>query len=97
MSKKKHKFDLTHLVHAGHLKEGQTLSFVSDPKKTCKVHKQPNGEFKVLVGAEVMTIHSYAQKCLGQEPPDHAAKWFRTEHNKSLYDLWHLDDVAEAA
>ena len=48
MSKKKNKFDLTGLVHDGFLKDGQTLFFVSDPKKTCKIAKQPNHEFKVI-------------------------------------------------
>ena len=80
MSKKKNKFDLTYLVHNESLKEGQTLYFVSDPTKTCVVQKQPNGEYKVVVGGkEVTTIHAFAQKCLGQEPPDHASKWLRTE------------------
>ncbi|MFL5812617.1 MAG: hypothetical protein ACJ763_03495 [Bdellovibrionia bacterium] len=101
MSKKKNKFDLTHLVHDGSLKDGQVLFFVSDPKKTCKITKQPNGEFKVIVGtgagAETMTVHAFAQKCLGMDPPDHASKWFRTESGKTLYDLWHANDYAEAA
>ncbi|MDR3608888.1 MAG: hypothetical protein P4M08_16100 [Oligoflexia bacterium] len=98
MSKKKNKFDLGNLVHEGHLKDGETLFFVSDPKKTCKVTRQPNGEYKVQVGAETTTLHAFAQKCLGQDPPDHAAKWFRIEAGKSLYDLWHLnDDYSSAA
>lgn len=97
MSKKKHKFDLTHLVHAGVLKEGQTLMYVSDPKKTCKITKQPNGEFKVAVGSETMTIHAFAQKCLGQDPPDHASKWLKTENGQMLYDIWHAEDQEEAA
>ncbi len=97
MSKKKNKFDLTHLVHEGCIKEGQTLYFVSDPSKFCKVTKQPNGEYKVVVGAETQTIHAFAQKCLGTEPPDHASKWFRTEAGKTLYDFWHADDYVEAA
>jgi hypothetical protein len=97
VSKKKNKFDLTHLVHEGVLKDGQLLLFVSDPKKTCKLSKQPNGEFKVVVGPETMTIHAFAQKCLGMDPPDHASKWFRTEGGKTLYDLWHANDYAEAA
>ncbi len=97
MSKKKHKFDLTHLVHEGDLNEGQTLFFVSDPKKSCKVARMPNGEYKVVVGAETLTIHAFAQRCLGQEPPDHATKWFRTEKGQTLYELWHKDDYAEAA
>ncbi len=97
MSKKKNKFDLTYLVHHGYVKDGQTLFFVSDPTKTCKVAKQPNGEFKVLTGGETTTIHAFAQKCLGQEPPDHASKWFRTEKGQTLYELWHAEDYAEAA
>jgi hypothetical protein len=97
VSKKKHKFDLTHLVHAGSLKDGQTLYFVSDPSQTCKLAKQPNGEFKVTVNKETMTLHAFAQKCLGQEPPDHATKWVRTEAGKSVFDLWHADDWVEAA
>lgn len=94
---KKHKFDLTKLVHDGCVKDGQMLYFVSDPKKTCKIAKQPNHEYKVVVGAETMTIHAFAQKCLGTEPPDHAAKWFRNDEGKTLYDLWHAGDYSEAA
>jgi hypothetical protein len=97
MSKKKNKFDLTLLVHQGDLNDGQTLFFVSDPKKTCKVARQPNGEYKLLVGNETMTVHAYAQKCLGQEPPDHATRWFRTEKGKTLYEIWHANDLADAA
>ena len=97
MSKKGKKFDLTHIVHQGYLKDGQLLYFVSDPSKTCKVAKQPNGEFKVMVGKETMTIHAFAQQCLGTEPPDHASKWFRDEKGKTLYDYWHIDDYVEAA
>lgn len=97
MSKKKNKFDLTYLVHHGYLKDGQTLFFVSDPSKTCKVAKQPNGEYKVISGGETMTVHAFSQKCLGQEPPDHASKWIRAETGKTLYDLWHAEDYVEAA
>lgn len=98
MSKKKNKFDLTHLVHQGYLKDGQKLFFVSDPSKTCQVAKQPNGEYKVTVGKETTTVHALAQKYLGQEPPDHASKWFRTEQGKTLFDIWHADlDAADAA
>ncbi len=97
MSKKKNKFDLTHLVHDGTLKDGQTLLFVSDPSKTCRITKQPNNEYKVLVGKETTTLHAFAVKCLGQEPPDHAAKWFRTEGGKTVFELWHAADYAEAA
>lgn len=97
MSKKKNKFDLTHLVHQGDLKDGQKLVFVSDPSKTCTISKQPNGEYKVLVGKETMTVHAFAQKCLGQEPPDHASRWLRTEAGNTLYELWHADDYVEAA
>ena len=97
MSKKKHKFDFTNLVHEGSIKDGDTLFFVSDPAKTCKVAKQPNGEYKVVVAKEVMTVHAFAVKCLGQEPPDHAAKWIRTQAGTTLYDFWHADDYVEAA
>lgn len=100
MSKKKNKFDLTSLVHQGVLKEGQTLFYVSDPTKTCKITKQPNGEFKVAVKVsptgeranETITVHAFAQQCLGQEPPEHAARWLRTENGKTLYEIWHADD-----
>ncbi len=85
------------MVHHGQLKDGQTLCFVSDPKMTCRINKQPNGEFKVIAGKETMTIHAFAQKCLGQEPPDHATKWLRTESGQSLYEIWHADDMIEAA
>ena len=97
MSKKKNKFDLSHLVHDGVLKEGQTLVFVSDPTKNCKITKHPSGEYKVMVGKEMTTIHAFAQKCLGQDPPDHAAKWFRTESGHTVFDLWHQHDQSEAA
>jgi len=97
VSKKKKKFDLTHLVHDGSLKDGQTLFYVSDPSKTCVIAKQPNGEYKVTVSKETMTVHAFAQKCLGQEPPDHAAKWLRTENGKSLFDLWHAEEDYQAA
>jgi NADPH-dependent 7-cyano-7-deazaguanine reductase QueF len=89
---KKNKFDLTHIVRGEYLKEGQTLYFVSDPSKTCKVAKQPNGEYKVTVGKETMTVHAFAQKCLATEPPDHASKWIRTDAGKTLYELWHAED-----
>jgi hypothetical protein len=95
---KKNKFDLTHLVHQGVLKDGETLFFVSDPTKTCTISKQPNHEFKVVVGGkEVTTIHAFAQKCLGMDPPDHAAKWFRTAANKTLFDIWHASQESDAA
>jgi hypothetical protein len=92
MSKKKNKFDLTYLVTHGYLKEGQSLFFVSDPAKSCKVARQPNGEYKVTVKAETMTVHAFSQQCLGQDPPDHASKWLRTEAGKTLYELWHAED-----
>ena len=97
MSKKKGKFDLSHLVHDGFLKEGQPIFFVSDPKKSAQVAKQPNGEYKITVGGETTTVHAFATKCLGQEPPDHASKWFRDEKGATLYDLWHANDMLEAA
>jgi hypothetical protein len=90
MSKKK-KFDLTHLVHTGFLKDGETIAFVSDPSKTAKVIKQPNGEYKLKTAEETTTLHAYAQKCLGTEPPIHASKWFKATSGKTLYDLWQQD------
>ena len=97
MSKKKNKFDLGHLIKDGVVKDGQTLFFVSDPAQKCTIVRQISGEYKVSTGKETMSIHAFAVKCLGQEPPDHATKWIRTETNKTLYDLWHADDVAYAA
>jgi hypothetical protein len=95
---RKKKFDLTHLVHNGSLANGQELFYVSDPTKTCIVAKQPNGEFKVTVKTETMTIFSFVQKCLNQEPPDHASRWLRTTEGKTLYELWHADeDLSDAA
>ncbi len=88
MGKKKNKFDLTTLVHESYIKDGETISFVSDPTKTAKVAKQPNGEYKLLDGKDVTTVHAFAQKCLGTEPPDHASKWFRSTGGKTLYELW---------
>lgn len=92
MSKKKGKFDLTQLVHEGQIKDGQELFFVSNPKQSCKVQKQPNNEYKVIVDDEIMTIHAFATKCLGTEPPDHATKWIRDEKGTTLYDFWHAED-----
>ena len=97
MSKKKNKFDLNSLVHDGHLKDGQFLFFVSDPSKKCKITKQPNGDYKVTMGPETMTIHAFSQKCLGEDPPDHATKWVRNEAGQTLYDLWHSNEMLEAA
>jgi len=98
MSKKKGKFDLNEFVKNGTLKDGQDLYFVSNPKQTCKVAKQPNGDFKVVAGGETMTIHAFATKCLGMDPPDHATKWLRTEKGVTLYDIWHAgDDYSYAA
>jgi hypothetical protein len=97
MSKKKNKFDIANLVHDGSIKEGQMLFFVSDPTKSCKVVKTPTGEYKVLAAGEIQTVHAFAVKCLGQEPPDHASKWFRAENGKTLYDFWHADDYVAAA
>lgn len=97
MSKKKNKFDLTHLVHDGSLKDGETLQFVSDPSKTCQITKQPNGEYKVTSKGETYTVHGFAQLCLGVEPPVHATKWLRTVDGRVLYDIWHQEDMAQAA
>jgi len=97
MSKKKGKFDLTHLVHEGVLKEGQVICFVSDPKKTASVAKMLNGEYKLKVGKEITTIHGYATTLLGMEPPGHATKWFKDEKGVTLYDHWQRSMESEAA
>lgn len=98
MSKNKNKFDLTTLVKDGLLKEGQTLEFVSDPKKTCTVFKHPSGEYKLKIGDKVLTAHQIATDWLGQEPVDHASKWIRTKDSKpkTLFELWqqHTADLA---
>lgn len=95
---RKGKFDLTHLVHAGYLKDGEAIQFVSDPSKTVVVSKQPNGEYKVKHGKETITVHAAAQLFLGQEPPDHASRWFKAKSGKTLYEIWQADvDMAEAA
>lgn len=94
---RKHKFDLTSLVHAGSLKDGETIYFVSDAAKTGVVTKQPNGEYKLKCGPETITVHAAAQRFLGQDPPDHASRWLRTGAGKTLYELWQADSEAEAA
>jgi hypothetical protein len=97
MAKKKNKFDLTTLVHDGTLKAGQTLYFLSDPSKTCEIVRAIGGDYKVASNGKTMTIHAFAQECLGQEPPDHASRWVRTENGKTLYEAWNDDSMAEAA
>jgi hypothetical protein len=92
---KKGKFDLNDLVHAGVLKEGEAVFFVSDPSKVASVAKSPNGEFKVSLSGEVISVHAAAQKFLGQEPPNHATQWFRTESGKTLFQLWQDQIAAE--
>lgn len=88
MSKKSTKFDLAALVKSGVVKEGETLYFVSDASKTCKIEKCGPQDFKVRCGKDLHTVHSCAQTWLGQEPPQHASKWIRTNGGKTLYDLW---------
>ncbi len=97
MSKKKSKFDLSTLVHQGYVKDGETLYFVSDPKKNCAVKKLPNGDYKLTSENVVYTLHAFAQACLGTEPPEHASRWLRTQGGKTLYELWQADEYAEAA
>jgi len=92
MGKKKNKFDLGQLVHDGTLKDGQVITFVSDPSKTATIKKQPNGEYKLEVKGKAITVHAFAQECLGTEPPDHASRWFKTQAGPTLYDLWHAED-----
>jgi hypothetical protein len=95
MSKKK-KFDLTDLVRHNRLKDGESVYFVSDPSKTAIVSKQPNGEFKLKVGKETMTVHACSTMFLGTECPDHASRWLRNSGGKTLYEIWQMD-LAEAA
>lgn len=96
MSKKKNKFDLTHLVRDGYVKEGETLYFVSDPSCCCTVKKMPDHECKVTYKGEMLTIHAVCQKFLGTEPPDHASRWIRNANGKTLYELWQssLEEMA---
>ena len=97
MSKKKGKFDLTHLVHNGCIKEGETFYFVSNPNMTFQTVKQPNGEFKIQTADGVTTVHAFAQKCLGTEPPEHASRWFRNAQGVTLYQLWQADNEEQYA
>jgi hypothetical protein len=97
MSKKKGKFDLTRIVHDGYLKDGEKIFFVSDPKVFAEVQKQPNGEFKIKSPEGTTTVHAFATKCLGMEPPDHASRWFRNEKGETLYQLWHAAEDADMA
>jgi hypothetical protein len=95
---KRNKFDLTNLVHHGVVPNSAKLAFVSDPSKTCTVHKMPNNEYKVLGrDGKPTTIHAFVQECLGQEVPDHASKWLKTPSGKTLYELWQEDIQDEAA
>ncbi|MGE4232924.1 MAG: hypothetical protein AB7F43_06290 [Bacteriovoracia bacterium] len=95
---RKNKFDLSHLVHEGYLNEGDKVFFVSNPDQCATVKKAPNGEFKLQTDGskEFSTVHAFAQKCLGQEPPNHASCWLRTASGKTLYELWQ-GDLAQAA
>ena len=92
MSKKKGKFDFTRLVHDGFLKDGETLYFVSNPSMTCTVQKQPNGEFKIFTPDGTTTVHAFATKCLGMDPPEHASRWFRNAKDQTLYQLWQISE-----
>jgi hypothetical protein len=97
MSKKKGKFDLTKMVHDGFLKDGEVIFFVSNPSFSAIVQKQPNGEFKISTPDGVTTVHAFAQKCLGTEPPEHASRWFRNAKNETLYQLWHAGEEEQYA
>ena len=88
MSKKKGKFDLTGLVHDGFLKDGEKIFFVSNTDLFATVQKQHNNEYKILTPDGVSTVHAFAQKCLGTEPPDHASRWFQNAKKETLYQLW---------
>ena len=97
MSKKKGKFDFTGLVHDGFLKEGEKIYFVSNPTFFATVQKQPSGEYKVSTPDGVTTVHAFATKCLGMDPPDHASRWFRNEKNQTLYQLWQMAEDDQMA
>jgi hypothetical protein len=92
---KKGKFDLSDLVHAGVLKEGEQIFFVSDPSQVASVIKLPNGDFKVSFAGEPVTVHAAAQRCLGQEPPNHATQWFRNSAGRTLFELWKDQEAAD--
>jgi len=95
---RKNKFDLADLVHKEYVKEGEFLFFVSDPSKKCQIIKMPNGDFKVTgFDGKPTTVHAFAQACLGMDPPEHASRWLRTDKGKTMYEIWHMDDDAEAA
>ncbi len=86
---RKAKFDLGDLVHAGLLKDGEKIFFVSDPAKEAAITKQANGEYKLNnPDGETLSVHAAAQKFLGQEPPTHASQWLRTQTGKTLYQIW---------
>jgi hypothetical protein len=85
---KRGKFDLSDLVHAGLLKDGESIFFVSDPAKVASITRLPNGEFRVTLEGEPVSVHAAAQQFLGQEPPNHASQWFRNQSGRTLYQLW---------
>ncbi len=85
---KKTKFDLSHLVQSGLIRDGEKVFFVSDPNKSGAIKKQPNGDFKLDLEGEALSIHAAAQKFLGQEPPTHASQWLRNNNGKTLFQLW---------
>ena len=97
MSKKKGKFDLSRLVHDGFAKEGEKFYFVSNPSQWFAIARQPNGEYKITTPEGTSTVHAFASKCLGAEPPEHASRWFRNEQGKTLYELWHAGEEDQYA
>ncbi len=98
MGKKKHKFDLTALVHQGLLVGGEEVFFVSDPSKKATVIKTLNGEYKLKSPeGKLTTVHAFATDCLGMEPPEHASRWLRGSHGKTLYELWQSKEDELAA
>ncbi len=92
---KKGKFDLTSLVHSGFISDGETIYFVSDPAKSGKLKRQPNGEYKIDLDGDAVTAHAAAQRFLGQEPANHAAQWLRNESGKTLFQLWKTEQSSE--
>ena len=92
---KKGKFDLSDLVSAGVIKEGEQLFFVSDPSQIAAVTRVGNSDFKVMFSGETVSVHAAAQRCLGQEPPNHPAQWFKNSSGKTLFELWKAQDAQD--
>ncbi len=94
---KKNRFEIGTLVKEGLLKEGQELEFISEPQIQCKVVKHGKSEYKLAVGAKVLTLHQFVTECLKTDPPDHASKWVRVRGGKILAEIWSEYESADEA